>query len=60
MKHWQPAPSAAHFILVEAERYRHLARRTRDPQMAAHWNRVVQQYEDLARRYDEYQRELQS
>jgi hypothetical protein len=45
---------ASHFLLVEAERYRHLAERTGNEEMAALWRRVVSQYEDLARRHDEY------
>src|SRR5438067_1150212 len=37
--------TGAHFILVDAERYRWLAHRARDPQMAAQWRRVVAQFE---------------
>jgi len=44
----------SHFLLVEAERYLHLAGRTPDEQMAARWRRVAAEYEDLARRYDEH------
>jgi hypothetical protein len=42
----------SHFILVEAERYRYLARRSHDPEMSAHWSRAVAQLENIARRYD--------
>ena len=45
--------TGAHFILVEAERYRWLAYRARDPELAAQWRRVAEQYEDLVRRHDE-------
>ena len=45
---------ASHFLLVEAERYRHLAQRTRDETMAALFRRAVAEHEDLARRHDEY------
>jgi hypothetical protein len=44
----------SHFLLVEAERYRHLAERTADCELAARWRRVVAEYEELARRYDEH------
>jgi hypothetical protein len=43
----------SHFLLVEAERYRHLAERTTDREMAELWRRVVAEYEELVRRYDE-------
>jgi hypothetical protein len=43
----------SHFLLVEAERYRHLAERTADEELAGRWRRVVAEYEDLARRYEE-------
>jgi hypothetical protein len=43
----------SHFLLVEAERYRHLAERTTDSEMAHLWRQVVAEYEDLVRRYDE-------
>jgi hypothetical protein len=45
---------ASHFLLVEAERYRYLAQRTTDEHMAALWRRIVDEYEDLARRHDEH------
>jgi hypothetical protein len=44
----------SHFLLVEAERYRHLAERSTDDEQAARWRRVVAEYEDLARRFDEH------
>jgi hypothetical protein len=43
----------SHFLLVEAERYRHLAERTTDREMAELWRRVVAEYEERVRRYDE-------
>jgi len=44
----------SHFLLVEAERYRHIADRTADDELAARWRRVVGEYERLARKYDEH------
>lgn len=42
--------SPADFLLVEAERYRSLMKRATDPQAAARWARVVEEYEQLARK----------
>jgi hypothetical protein len=46
----------AHFLLVEAERYRHLADRVADPGTAARYRRIAAEYEGLVSRYNEYLR----
>jgi len=42
--------SPADFLLVEAERYRSIMKRARDPDVAARWACVVEEYEQLAKK----------
>lgn len=40
--------SPADFLRVEAERYRSVMKRTANPELAARWARVADEYEELA------------